>query len=205
MKSPMLTRGVVLTGALTLTHAVSALADGATRTAAPATGENTPINASSVPGATHVSGGGSSLVRTIVGLFIVIAVIYGIAWILRQVRGGRAAKTEGRGWPPWPASRSAPAARSQLVRAGQELVLLGVAEHGVTPIRRYTEEEARAAGFTLDPAEDDAVDEPRRGYAGAGGRRPAGGARAQLDDLGWPALPGRAAQRSTGCSTRSAG
>ena len=185
MKSLSLTRGVVLTGALTLTHAVSALADGtattqaalaaqrhteavlaafgqqtgayggAAKSAARATGENTPINASSVPGATHVSSGGSSLVRTIVGLFIVIAVIYGIAWILRLLKSGRAAKTEGSGLAAV-ASVSLGTGRSlQLVRAGQELVLLGVAEHGVTPIRRYTEEEARAAGFTIEPADAD--------------------------------------------------
>jgi flagellar protein FliO/FliZ len=40
-----------------------------------------------------------------------------------------------------------------LVRAGRELVLLGVAEHGVTPIRRYTEAEAHELGLvTDDPA-----------------------------------------------------
>ena len=34
-----------------------------------------------------------------------------------------------------------------LVRAGGEIVLLGAAEHGVTPIRRYSEAEARALGL----------------------------------------------------------
>src|SRR5205085_5082585 len=34
-----------------------------------------------------------------------------------------------------------------LVRAGRDLVLLGVAEHGVVPIRMYSEEEAFTAGL----------------------------------------------------------
>jgi hypothetical protein len=33
------------------------------------------------------------------------------------------------------------------VRAGRDLVLLGVAEHGVVPIRTYSEEEAYTAGL----------------------------------------------------------
>jgi flagellar protein FliO/FliZ len=40
-----------------------------------------------------------------------------------------------------------------LVRAGRELVLVGVAEHGVTPIRTYTEDEAIDLGLI---GEDDA-------------------------------------------------
>ena len=39
------------------------------------------------------------------------------------------------------------------VRAGRELVLVGVAEHGVTPIRTYTEDEAIDLGLI---GEDDA-------------------------------------------------
>ena len=46
----------------------------------------------------------------------------------------------------------------QLVRAGSEFLLLGVAEHGVTPLRRYTEAEALAAGLELPG------DEPTRSY-----------------------------------------
>ena len=36
------------------------------------------------------------------------------------------------------------------MRAGRDLVLLGVAEQGVVPIRAYTEDEARAAGLIDD-------------------------------------------------------
>ena len=38
-----------------------------------------------------------------------------------------------------------------LVRAGREIVLIGTAEHTVTPIRRYSEDEARALGLIDAP------------------------------------------------------
>ena len=62
-----------------------------------------------------------------------------------------------------------------LVRAGNELVLVGVAEHGVTPIRTYTEDEARAAGLLAeDDAEDDDDVDPATPDEPAGSRaRPA--------------------------------
>ena len=41
-----------------------------------------------------------------------------------------------------------------LVRAGDEVVLVGVGEHGVTPIRTYGEDEARALGLIADDADD---------------------------------------------------
>jgi flagellar protein FliO/FliZ len=40
-----------------------------------------------------------------------------------------------------------------LVRAGTEVVLLGVAEHGVTPIKTYTEEEALELGLEIPEEE----------------------------------------------------
>ena len=80
--------------------------------------------------------------RTIVGLLIVVAVIYGVAWILRQAKKGKNPRQRHR-----PGQRRHPAARSgrslALVRAGREVVLVGIAEHGVTPIRTYTEERCR--------------------------------------------------------------
>lgn len=101
-------------------------------------------------GAAQASGGGGSLVRTIVGLAIVIGVIYGVAWVLRQLKASRQPRATGGGLA---ALASVPLANGRsvhLVRAGTELVLLGVAEHGVVPIRTYTQEEARAAGLVDD-------------------------------------------------------
>jgi flagellar protein FliO/FliZ len=120
-------------------------------------GENTPLNLSGAAGATHTtsSSGGASIVRTIVGLAIVIAVIWGLAWILRQVKAGR----EGRDVGEPSAGLASVAALTlgsgrsvHLVRAGSDYVLLGATEHGVAPIHRYSEEEARDAGLLLAPA-----------------------------------------------------
>ena len=54
-------------------------------------GENTPLDLTPTTSSAHTSSGGASIVRTIVGLAIVIAVIWGLAWILRQVKTGRGA------------------------------------------------------------------------------------------------------------------
>src|SRR5262249_11172096 len=142
MKSLTLSRGVVLTGALTLFwHGATALA---------ASGETTPLHLSGTSGTSHVSAGsGSSIVRTIVGLFIVIAVIYGVTWIIRRSKRGGSARAKGTGLSPI-ASMPLGSGRSiQLVRAGREVLVVGVAEHGVTPIQRYTEAEAIEAGIDL--------------------------------------------------------
>jgi flagellar protein FliO/FliZ len=110
-------------------------------------GEKTPLNLKDVPATnTHVGGGGS-IVRTIVGLAVVIGVIYGLYWILKQVKSSREEKASGEGLAalatlPLGTNRSL-----QLVRAGRELHLVGVSEHGVTPVRTYSEEEAEAAGL----------------------------------------------------------
>jgi flagellar protein FliO/FliZ len=125
-------------------------------------GEKTPLNLKGSPGPnTHVAGGGS-IVRTIVGLAVVIGVIYGLYWILKQVKSSREEKATGQGLAalatlPLGAQRSL-----QLVRAGRELHLVGVSEHGVTPVRTYSEEEADAAGLLDLEAEE----EPSQGGKG---------------------------------------
>ncbi len=126
--------------------------------AAAANGEKTPLNlGGSGDGAKAVAEtgtSGGSLVRTIVGLVIVIAVIYGLTWVLRQLKARNEKGPEGTGLRtlatlPLGTNRSL-----HLVRAGEEVVLVGSGEHGVTPIRTYTEAEARALGL-LDDGEDD--------------------------------------------------
>src|SRR5436190_24373243 len=129
--------------------------------AATDTGGKTPLNLKDAPSTGHVSGGGS-LVRTIVGLAVVIGVIYGLYWVLKQVKSSREEKATGQGLSalatlPLGAQRSL-----QLVRAGRELHLVGVSEHGVTPVRTYSEDEAEAAGL-LDLELDE---EPSQGGRG---------------------------------------
>lgn len=93
------------------------------------------------------SSGGASLTRTIVGLAIVIAVIWGLSWILRQVKAGRDPHVPSAGLSSVAALTLGSGRSVHLVKAGSEYVLLGSAEHGVVPIHRYTEQEAREAGL----------------------------------------------------------
>ena len=118
---------------------------------AAATGEKTPVKLDDVPADRAPAGStGGSLVRTIVGLAVVIAVIYGLYWVLKQVKSSREEKSSGQGLSSLATLPLGPNRSLQLVRAGRELVLVGVSEHGVTPVRTYSEDEAEAVGL-LDP------------------------------------------------------
>lgn len=176
MKSLTFTRGVGLAGALTLTHA--AVAFGATSTAtttstqpvesakalAQSTGENTQLHLSGGSLATHAassSGGGASIIRTIVGLFIVIAVIYGIAWIMKHAKKSKT-RPSGHGLSQV-ASLPLGGGRSvAVVRAGREVLVVGVAENGVTPIRSYSEAEAIALGIEVPPEKPEGFDQAEK-------------------------------------------
>jgi flagellar protein FliO/FliZ len=119
-------------------------------------GEQTPLNLPSADEtAAASSGGGGGLVRTFVGLAIVLAVIYGLYWVLKQVKSSREAAISGHGLQSLATVPLGPNRSMHLVRAGQELVLVGVSEQAVVPIRIYGEAEARAAGLLVDePAAD---------------------------------------------------
>jgi flagellar protein FliO/FliZ len=130
-----------------------------------ADGERTPLkldDADSAPAQAAGSAGGG-LVRTIVGLAVVIGVIYGLYWILKQVKAAREETASGDGLQtlatlPLGTNRSI-----HLVRAGHEIVLVGAGEHGVTPIRTYSEAEARALGLLVDEQpEPEAAAKPSR-------------------------------------------
>ena len=131
--------------------------------AAKASGEDTPLNLPADQGAKHVTAvsGGGSLVRTFVGLAIVLAVIYGVAWVLRQVKASKEERHRGSGLQTTAVVPLGPNRALHLVRAGREVVLVGVAEQGVTPIRTYTEEEALELGL-IGADDDDPEDDPPR-------------------------------------------
>jgi flagellar protein FliO/FliZ len=125
--------------------------------------ENTPLNFSTDTGSSHTSTTGPSLVRTIVGLLIVIAVIWGLTWILRQVKSGRTRSAAGSGLTSMATLPLGSGRTLHLVRAGRDYLLLGSAEHGVVPIYRYTEQQALETGLL------DSYEEPAEGeYAGTG-------------------------------------
>src|SRR3954466_13003557 len=119
-----------------------------------ANGENAPIDPNAgdpAKAAAHSASTGGSLVRTIVGLAVVLGVIYGLHWVLKQVKTSKSNADAGDALETV-ASLSLGTNRSlHLVRVGGEIVLLGAAEHQVTPIRRYTEAEAHGLGL-LEPA-----------------------------------------------------
>jgi flagellar protein FliO/FliZ len=148
-----------------------------------ANGEQTPLNlggaGDGAKAATEAGAGSGSLVRTIVGLAVVIAVIYGLTWVLRQLKARNERGAEGTGLStlatlPLGTNRSL-----HLVRAGEEVVLVGSGEHGVTPIRTYTEAEARALGLVED-RDGDGPDTPAGDPFGTA---PAGRRRKLLDEI----------------------
>lgn len=112
-------------------------------------GENAPLDLGS-DGGTQAATGSGSIVRTVVGLAVVLAVIYGLHWVLKQVKASREGRSAGDGLAavaslPLGANRSL-----HVVRAGREVLVVGSGEHGVTPLRVYREDEARAAGLIED-------------------------------------------------------
>jgi flagellar protein FliO/FliZ len=147
-KSLLISRAIlrVATPLLGLAVLTSAPAAEAYSPALKSGGENTPL---SLPGstATHASSSGPSIVRTIVGLLIVIAVIWGLSWILRQVKSGKETRAAGTGLSSVATLPLASGRTLHLVRAGHDYLLVGSAEHGVMPIHRYTKQEALDAGL----------------------------------------------------------
>jgi flagellar protein FliO/FliZ len=138
-----LTRGVALGGALTLLCAQVAQAAGTP------SGENTPLHLSASGAAHAASGGGSSILRTIIALVVVIAIIYAVARILRAVKGRDAVRASGSGLEQIAALPLAPNRSVALIRSGRDIVLVGISEQGVTALKTYTEAEAVANGIEV--------------------------------------------------------
>jgi flagellar protein FliO/FliZ len=127
-------------------------------------GERTPLRLDEPQAEAAQAAGstGGGLVRTIVGLAVVIGVIYGLHWVLKQVKAAREERASGSGLAPIATLPLGPNRSLHLVRAGHEVVLVGVGEGGVTPVRTYTEAEARALGLLGD---DDGGQAPGRAAA----------------------------------------
>jgi flagellar protein FliO/FliZ len=150
------------------------------------TGENTPVHLDPTPVAEHTTGGGGGgLVRTIVGLAVVIGVILGLHWILKQVKSSRESRSTGGGLHPIATLALGPGRSVHLVRAGVEVVLIGCAEHSVTPLRVYSEDEARELGLFDEAAidDDDGDGDDRKGRRGRGPLNAGSGSPPELRDL----------------------
>src|SRR5215212_8497025 len=122
------------------------------------------VQQQSSAGSSNSASGG--LMRTMVGLLVVVGVIYGLYWILKQVKKTREEQSSGSGLHSIASLPLGPNRSLHMIRAGREIVLVGVAEHGVAPIRSYTEEEAYTAGLIDD--DDDADGDGATGNGAAG-------------------------------------
>ncbi len=122
-------------------------------------GENTPLKLPADDSGVHaqVGSGGGSLARTFVGLAVVVAVIYGLTWVMRQMKASREERSVGFGLSAEASVPLGPGRSVHLIRAGRESVLVGSAEQGVVPIRTYSEDEARELGL-LAPEQLEAGD-----------------------------------------------
>ena len=122
--------------------AASALADGGFKK------DETPLpssvtNGGSGGGITTASGGAIAIARMVVGLAIVLAVVYGVYWLLKKrYRGGtKGAVADGR-LEIVATTALANNRAVHLLRAGDELFLVGSSEQSVTGLRAWGPEEA---------------------------------------------------------------
>ncbi|MEX2196729.1 MAG: flagellar biosynthetic protein FliO [Thermoleophilaceae bacterium] len=119
-------------------------------------GENAPLDLEQAQ--ESASGGGGGLTRTIVGLAIVIGVIFGLHWVLKQVKSGREEKVSGDGLASLATLPLGPNRAVHVVRAGNEVLVLGATEHGISQLRVYGEEEALEGGLIADPSEPEVIE-----------------------------------------------
>ncbi len=154
MKRFTCSRGVRLTCAATTISCLSVIwqaSPALAATDAARFGANRPLHLSSAAAPHAVTSGLSgTIVRTVVALLIVIAVIYGLTWLLKQSRATRN-PTMGEGLAQIASLPLGPNRSVTLVRVGAELHLLGVADHSISPIRVFNEEEAYELGIPFDP------------------------------------------------------
>lgn len=123
-------------------------------------GEDTPLGFDAGDaGAAHTGSSGGGIARVIGGLFIVIAVIYGVTWILKQTRRAKQ-QSVGVGMELVTSMPLGGGGALQLVRVGDEVLLVGSGANGATVLRRYDEDEARALELWPDPEPLDAADRP---------------------------------------------
>jgi flagellar protein FliO/FliZ len=100
-------------------------------------------------GISTASSGSAAIARMIVGLLIVLAVVYGIYWLLKKrYRGSGGKVADGR--LELVATTALAGNRAvHLLRAGDELFLIGASEQSITGLRAWGPEEARRVEAVL--------------------------------------------------------
>jgi flagellar protein FliO/FliZ len=110
-------------------------------------------------GASTIGAGGGvgTIARTVVGLAIVLAVVYGIYWLLKSAAKSRNGDSTGR-IEVIATTHLATNRTLHLVRCGDEVVLVGAGESGVTALRIYTADEALMLGLDDVRVIDDTIE-----------------------------------------------
>ncbi|HWT95100.1 MAG TPA: flagellar biosynthetic protein FliO [Solirubrobacteraceae bacterium] len=131
--------------------------------AAAASGDDTPLNLDDAPSGSPAekaaeTGGGGGIARMVVGLALVLGVIYGLSWVLKQVKSSKEGEATGHGMSQVSSLPLGPGRSVHLLRVGDELLLVGSAEKGVTPLRRYGLEEAAASGLIAGGEDGDVIE-----------------------------------------------
>jgi flagellar protein FliO/FliZ len=160
------------TALLVLAVGAACLASGAAAAAAPAFHrDETPLpkqlSEQTTKAAATTSSSGGSLARTIVGLLIVLAVLFGVYWLLKTFARGKGIKGDGR--LEIVATTALAGNRAvHLIRVGDNLVLVGSAEGSITRLRSYSSAESAALEARIDIASGE-LRELAPGQAKAGG------------------------------------
>lgn len=113
------------------------------------------LSSPSTPAAAHAAGAGGTLARTIAGLAIVLAVIFGVYWLLKAYSRSKARGGQGDGRMEIVATTPlAPSRALHLIRVGKGLILVGSTEGGISTIRTYSHEESDALQEQIDAESD---------------------------------------------------
>jgi flagellar protein FliO/FliZ len=133
-------------------------------------------------------GAAGSGMRVLLGLAVVVAVIFAVWWLLKRTNRGRrlpgAGGKAGAGVVTVLSTTPVGANRNlHLVRVGDDVLLLGATEHGISALHTLDHETAREQGLLPDAVADDDLPLPPGVHPIAG--LPGGGAskRGVLEDL----------------------
>jgi flagellar protein FliO/FliZ len=117
----------------------------------------------STVGVHHVASSGGVITRTFIGLIVVVALIYGVYWLLKKYNGSKGGRSDGR-MDIVATTALGPNRALHLVRVGDELVLVGSAENSVTPVRIYNTEESADLRAQLEGDKEPAPLRPASGF-----------------------------------------